>query len=66
MDVEEFCNVIMALKGVLFTKRCSNRRRFLLNKGTFIGNGLMNGDWLDWTMMDHLRYLARPNTLDKG
>jgi len=63
MDVEEFCNVIMALKGVLFTKRGSNRRQFLLNKGTFIGNGLMNGDW---TMIDHLRYLARPNTLDKG
>lgn len=52
MDVEEFCNVIMALKGVLFTKRGSNRRRFLLNKGTFIGHGLMYEDWLDWTMMD--------------
>ena len=41
MDVEKFCNVIMPLKGVFFTKRGSNRRRFLLNKSTFIGNGLM-------------------------
>ena len=53
MDVEEFCNVVVSLKGVLFTKRGSNRRRFLLNKSTFIGNGLMDENWLDWTMMDH-------------
>jgi hypothetical protein len=44
MDVEEFCNVIMSLKGVLFAKRGSNRGRFLLNKSTLIGNGLMNED----------------------
>ena len=44
MDVEEFCNVIMSLKGVLFTERGSNCRRFLLNKSTLIGDGLMDED----------------------
>jgi hypothetical protein len=53
MDVEKFRNVIMALKGVLFTKRGSNRRRFLLNESTLIGNGLVDEGKLDWTMMDH-------------
>ena len=45
MNVEKFCNVVMSLKGVLFTKRGSNRRRFLLDKSTFIGNGLIDEEW---------------------
>jgi hypothetical protein len=40
VDIEELCDIVMPLIGVLFTKRGTDGGRFLLDKGAFVGDGL--------------------------